>query len=398
MQRLLPAAVFVASLVSSLHPPALPAQGKPLTNPALDSLIATKMEEASIMGIGAAIIINDRVVWSQGYGYANIERTRRFTPNSVMNIGSISKTFTGVAMMRAVQDGKLLLDADINRYLPFRVINPKHPDKAITLRHLATHTSGITDRWEVYRDAYHYGGDSPVSLGTFLTDYFTTTGKHYSADNFIDAAPGTMREYSNIGAALAGWIVERAYGEPLNVLTRRFIFAPLGMTGSGWRLSEVKGPNLSTLFVSQGGATIPIPQYGLVTYPDGGVRTSVADLSKFFIALLDSGSYNGRRILSASMTAEMTRYQFDDSNRPVNFPAEDGNSGLFWRTKLNGARVGHSGNDPGVQTEMLADVSKGFGVIFFINTSVSGADQRAASAIFDAVWTWAGKLQESGGT
>jgi CubicO group peptidase (beta-lactamase class C family) len=299
-------------------------------------------------------------------------------------------------MMRAVQDGKLSLDADINSYLPFRVINPKHPDKPITLRHLATHTSGITDRWEIYRDAYHYGGDSPVALGTFLKEYFTPTGKAYSSDNFIDAAPGTKRDYSNIGAALAGWIVERAYGEPLNVLTRRFIFRPLGMTNSGWRLSEVKGPNLSTLFVSQGGTTIPIPQYGLTTYPDGGVRTSVADLSKFFIAMLDSGSYRGTRILSAPMAAEMTRFQFSDSNRPVNFPAEDGNSGLFWRTKFNGTRVGHGGNDPGVQTEMLADVSKGFGVIFFMNTSVSGTDQHAASAIFDAIWNWAGKLQESG--
>ena len=64
-----------------------------------------------------------------------------------MNSASIRKTFTGVAMMQAVQEGKLSLDQDINTYLPFKVVNPSFPDTAITLRQLATHTSGITDRW-----------------------------------------------------------------------------------------------------------------------------------------------------------------------------------------------------------------------------------------------------------
>ena len=119
------------------------------------------------------------------------------------------------------------------------------------------------------------------------------------------------------------------------------------MTRTGWFLSEVDLANHSTLFVSQNGMTIPIPHYGVTTYPDGGVRTSVADLSKFFIALLNGGEYQGARILDARMAAEMLRFQFTDANRPENYPATDGNSGLFWRTKFNGTRVGHGGNDPG---------------------------------------------------
>jgi CubicO group peptidase (beta-lactamase class C family) len=89
-----------------------------------------------------------------------------------MNVGSIAKPFTGVAMMRAVQEGKLSLDEDINQYLPFRVVNSHFPNERITLRHLATHTSGITDDEEVYAGTYHYGGDSPDSLGDFLQRYF----------------------------------------------------------------------------------------------------------------------------------------------------------------------------------------------------------------------------------
>jgi CubicO group peptidase (beta-lactamase class C family) len=365
----------------------------PRSNPSLDSLITTHMADAFIMGVGAAVIVHRQVVWMKGYGFADAARTRPFTPNTIMNVGSIAKTFTGVAMMRAVQEGKLSLDADINTYLPFTVINPHRPNTPITLRHLATHTSGITDRWQVYRDSYFFGGDSPEDLGRFLADYFTPSGRHYSRENFLDVAPGTHREYSNIGAALAGHIVERAYGEPLNVLTRRFIFTPLGMSNTGWLLSEVDLANHSTLFVSQNGVSIPIPLYGLTTYPDGGVRTSVADLSRFFIALLSGGAYQNTRILDAPIAAEMVRFQFSEANHPENYPAAEGNSGLFWRTKFNGTRVGHGGNDPGVHTEMLADLSGEVAVILFMNTSLAGPDQRASRAIFDALWAWAESLR-----
>jgi CubicO group peptidase (beta-lactamase class C family) len=360
----------------------------------IDSIIKQQMSEAGIVGVGAAIIVDKKVVWMNGYGFSDKESAAPFTPNTIMNIGSIAKPFMGVAMMQAVHEGKLSLDEDINKYLPFRVVNPHHPDEKITLRHLATHSSGITDRWEIYSGAYHYGGDSPEPLGHFLKQYFTLDGKTYSPDNFLDARPGSRRDYSNIGAGLAGYIIERAFGEPLNIYTRNHIFTPLRMTRTGWFLSEVDLANHTKLYVSQNGFVIPIPLYGGTTYPDGGVRTSVADLSKFFIALLNGGEYQGVRILDSGSTAEMLRFQFTDANRPENFPAADGNSGLFWRTKFNGTRIGHGGNDPGIQTEMLSDLSKEVGVILFINTSLSGPEERASAAISDALWKYAVSLKD----
>ncbi|HKI03677.1 MAG TPA: serine hydrolase domain-containing protein [Thermoanaerobaculia bacterium] len=394
MTMLTAAAVVALSGVSVVaaqtQPPAFP------TNAALDSLVTAQMADAGIVGLAAAVIVDRQVVWMKGYGFADWQHTRPFTPNTIMNAGSIAKPFVGVAMMRAVQEGKLSLDEDINKYLPFRVVNPHHPNERITLRHLATHTSGITDRWEVYSGTYHYGGDSPEPLGRFLEQYFTPNGKSYSRDNFLDARPGARRDYSNIGAALAGYIVERAFGEPLNVYTRKHIFTPLQMTGTGWFLSEVDLANHSTLFVSQNGQSIPILLYGGTTYPDGGIRTSVADLSRFFIALLNGGESQGVRILDAGMAAEMQRFQFTDANRPENYPAEEGNSGLFWRTKFNGTRVGHGGNDPGLQTEMLSDLTKKVGVVLFMNTSLSGPEARASSVIFDAFWKYAESLRAAG--
>lgn len=337
---------------------------------ALDRRIAERMHEGGMVGVGAAIIIDGKVAWTQGYGWADQTRGIEFTPDTVMNIGSITKTITGVAMMQAVQDGLLDLDTDINRYLPFKVVHPAFPDRPITLRQLATHTSGIRDRMSVYTRVYHYGGDAPIALGDFLADYFVPGRADYDTGNFIAQAPGTQREYSNIGAALAGYIVERVSGEAFSDYTRRRIFAPLGMQRTGWWLAEIPRDRHAALYVAQMGLAIPIPLYGMTSYPDGGARSSVADLSRFFIALLQGGTYAGQRILSADATREMLRLQFDATHHPDNVDPADKNSGLFWATKLGGTLVGHGGSDPGLKTEMLFDPDKGVGVILFTNTSL----------------------------
>jgi CubicO group peptidase (beta-lactamase class C family) len=385
------AMVSFAQIVAADEPPVAVGAASPTS---LDAVIAKQMEESGVVGIGAAIIVNRSVVWSKGYGLADNQTGAPFTTDTIMNVGSIAKTVTGVAMMLAVQEGKIDLDKDINAYLPFQVRNPHHPDAKITLRHLATHTSSITDRWAVYARTYHYGKDSPEPLGTFLETYFKPDGSNYAAENFLDARPGEVREYSNIGAALAGLIVERAYGEPLPVLTRRVVFSPLQMHRTGWLMSDVDLASHSRLYVVQNGFVIPIPLYGGTTYPDGGLRTSVADLSTFFVMLLNGGEHGGTRILDAEIAAEMTRFQFTDANRPKNFPATSGNSGLFWRTKFGGTRVGHGGSDPGIQTEMLADLSGEIGVVMLVNTSLSGDEQRATAAIFDALWEQAAAWRE----
>ena len=361
----------------------------------IDSFIAQRMEEAGIMGLGAAIIVDKKVVWMKGYGFADKERAVPFTPDTIMNIGSISKTFTGVAMMRALQEGKLSLDENINSYLPFKLINPHHPGEKITLRQLATHTSGITDRWPVYKDTYHYGG-TPEPLGEFLKSYFVPGGAYYSKDNFLNVKPGTHRDYSNIAAGLAGYIVEVAVGQKLNQYTKQRIFTPLRMDSTGWFLSEIDRARHSKLYVAQNSLTIPIPLYEGTTYPDGGVRTSVSDLSRFFIALLNDGVYEGTRILESRRVEEMLRFQYTESNKPGNVSLQETNSGLFWATKFNVTRIGHGGSDPGVKTEMLSNLARDVGVILFTNTSLSGQETRHYVAILLELWKHAEAVKKEG--
>jgi CubicO group peptidase (beta-lactamase class C family) len=387
------AAIAICLFCGSL---AVATQAPPVTTgapDALDNSIVQRMDKAGIIGLGAAIIVDRKVAWMKGYGFADRERAVPFTPDIVMNIGSISKTFTGVALMRAVEEGRLSLDEDINRYLPFKIINPQYSGEKITLRHLATHTSGITDRPSVYKTTYHYSGDAPEPLGEFLKSYFVPGGKLYSKDNFLSFRPGTHRDYSNIAAGLAGYIVEVAVGEKLNAYARKHIFSPLRMNDTAWSLSEIEPARHTKLYVAQNGLTIPIPVYEGTTYPDGGVRTSVSDLSKFFIALLNDGAYEETRILEKRSVEEMLRFQYTDSNKPGNVSLEEKNSGLFWSTKFNVTRIGHGGSDPGLKTEMLSNLARDIGVILFANTSLPDQEMRQYYDIFLEIWKHAETLK-----
>jgi CubicO group peptidase (beta-lactamase class C family) len=366
------------------------------TMSSIDSFIEEKMKESGIVGLGAAIIIDKKLMWSKGYGYADKEKGIPFTPATIMNIGSISKTFTGVCLMKAVEDKKLALDEDINTYLPFKVINPYFPNEKITLRNLATHTSGLADRYPLYDEQYFYGGDTPVQLGDFLKNYFTPTGKYYSKENFLDKKPGTYRDYSNIAAGLAGYIVEIAMGKKLNELGKQYIFKPLKMSNSGWSLAEVNLAKHSKLYDKQGDTLKNIQLYSITTYPDGGVRTSVSELVKFHIALLNDGAYNGVRILKKESVQEMQKYQFTASNKPENVDLNKLNSGIFWATKRAATQIGHAGSDPGVKTEMLSDLSKEVGVILFINTQLTEKDLlKYHFGIFDELYKYGRRLKEA---
>lgn len=363
----------------------------------IDTVIEQKMNEAGIVGIGAAIIVDKQIVWAKGYGYADKENKKPFTIDTLMNIGSISKTFTGVCLMRAVEENKVSLDEDINKYLPFKVINPYFPNEKITLRNLATHTSSLADRDPFYSDhTYHYGGDSPEQLGDFLKNYFEPTGKYYSMENFLNKKPGSYRDYSNIAAGLAGYIVEIVTGEKLNVYSRKNIFKSLKMKNTGWFLTEINRANHSKLYVKDDAGLKNIQLYGGTTYPDGGVRTSISELARFFSALLNDGMYGQVRVLKKDSVREMQRFQFTASDKPENINPAELNSGIFWATKRNVKFVGHAGSDPGVKTEMLSDLNKEVGVILFTNTGLSDRDLiKYHFGIFDELYKYGVNLRNA---
>ena len=368
---------------------------KSTTKISIDSFIENKMKETGIVGIGVSIIIDKKVAWTNGYGYADKENKIPFTTSTIMNIASISKTFTGLCIMKAVEEGKVSLDEDINKYLPFKVINPNFPNDKITLRHLATHTSGLADRYPFYTDStYFYGGSKPEPLGEFLKNYFVQGGRYYSKDNFLNAKPGTNRDYSNIGAGFAGYIIELRTGKTLNEYAKKHIFKPLKMQNSGWALNEININKHSKLYEKKGDSIVQIQFYEGTTYPDGGVRTSVQELSKFFISLLNDGKYKKTRLLKKETVEEMLRFQYSEQNKPENVKLNKVNQGIFWATKLGATRIGHNGSDPGVRTFMLSDLNKEFAVIVFFNTSLTEEDEGKFFDIYEELYKFAKDIKK----
>lgn len=347
---------------------------------ALDARLEALARDAAFPGFAVAVVDRERTLYARGFGLADRENEVPFSADTVLNIGSVSKTFIGVALMQAVADGQIDLDAAVDTYLPYKVRNPRFPKSPITLRHLATHTSGIVDREAIYDRAYSRGEVPEMALGDYLQRYLAPGGEWYRARNFGKHAPGAFYEYSNIAAALAAHVLERVTGEGFDELTTRRILEPLSMTDSGWSYAAA-GDRHARLY--DGAETVE--PYTLVTYPDGGLRTSAASLARYLTAIVAGGRLGEVRILDQESTAAMLSPQYTASGaRPRNRGPDDSDSGIFWALRANGL-VGHTGGDPGISTFMFFDPETGFGRIFLTNTEMTRARADDFKAIWDAL-------------
>jgi len=168
--------------------------------PYLDGMIPVALERASIAGAVVAVVKDGHVLFEKGYGYSDVAARRPIDPARTMfRPGSISKLFTWTAVMQLQEQGRLDLDRDINTYLDFRI--PDAFGKPITLRNIMTHTTGFEETVK------NLMADDPKMLRTL----------QHSLNDWIPERmypPGEVPSYSNYGAALAGYIVQRVSGEP----------------------------------------------------------------------------------------------------------------------------------------------------------------------------------------
>lgn len=347
----------------------------------LDEALAQQQARSDLPGFCAAIVDADGALYQNGFGFADVAAKRRYTADTVQPIASVSKTLIGVALMKAVEQGLFTLDTHVNDVLPFKVVHPRFPDRPITLRQLATHTSGIVDRAAVYEKAYEQSAAPRTSLKEFLVAYFDKKGRYYDRRNFADTAPGEAFGYSNIGAALAGYAIEAKSGMSYADYTRKFILEPARMASSGWSLDEARNDN-ATLYEAKGK---PYPTYSLVTYPDGGLHTSCADLGRF-LAQVIAGRRGGSGLLATASFEAMLAPQFDPARPPKGVDAKHPNSGIFWMF-LGDGEIAHYGGDPGVSTFMAFDPKTGLGRILLANIGGEDAMTKALAGQMKNLWT-----------
>lgn len=355
----------------------------------LDDFIKDQISTAHIPGLAACIIKDNQLVWSNGYGWANIEKKVPMSVDNIMNIGSISKTFTATAVMQLWEKGKFKLDDNVNDYIDFTVKNPRFPDAIITFRQLLTHRSSIKDG-PAYGESYSCG-DPTITLENWIKEYFIPGGAYYNKEeNFHawkpgekGALPSRPRSYTNVGFGLLGYLVETISGTDFGDYTNAHIFEPLGMKETSWFLRDLdvskyaipytyesKGRLRGGLLQEKGiqektdqeERFLPNCLYSFPNYPDGLVRTSVNQLARFLMANMNNGLYRKKRILK------------EDTIRNMLSDDHFGRGLCWYKSKSeSGEEVwGHGGGDPGISTVMLFRPSDRVGVIVFVNTSGAG--------------------------
>ena len=212
-------------------------------------------DEELLVGFSVAIFDAEGTLYQKGFGYADTEKQIKYTAHTIQNIASISKTFSGIALLKAQELGLLDLDDPINKHLSFEVINPYHPEEEITIRQVASHTSSIQDRGWWYgfncyvleekkkrgekKKIYFSNPDKMLSLGEFYQSYLKKGGKNYKKKSFTKHKPGDYYEYSNIASALGAYIIELTSGQNFKDFTQRYIFDPLDMSSTGWSFDDV---------------------------------------------------------------------------------------------------------------------------------------------------------------
>ncbi|MDF2902058.1 MAG: beta-lactamase, partial [Phenylobacterium sp.] len=184
----------------------------------LDGFVPYALERADAAGAVVAVVKDGQPLLVKGYGYADVDAGRLMTGDlTVIRPGSVSKLFTWTAVMQLVEQGKIDLDRDVNAYLDFKL--PARPDGPITMRRLMTHTPGFE---ETVGGLLFYDPQSLEPLGVTL--------KRWTPQRIFPA--GSTPAYSNYGAALAGYIVQRVSGQPYEAYVERNILKPLGMDHS----------------------------------------------------------------------------------------------------------------------------------------------------------------------
>ena len=337
---------------------AAPPAGAPQLTPAdveafLDGVVPLQLAREDIAGATVAIVKDGKVIFSKGYGYSDVAAKKPVMPETTMfRPGSVSKLFTWTAVMQLVEQGKLDLDRDVNDYIDFKI--PDAFGKPITLKNLLTHTPGFEEQ---IKDLITNRVETP-NLGNYLKNHIP--GRIFP--------PGTVPAYSNYGAALAGYIVERVSGEPFDQYVQNHIFKPLGMTHSTFDqpLPADLAPNMSNGYKIA--SEKPEPFETVTPAPAGSLSSSAIDMAQFMIAHLQNGKYGDTQILKPE-TAELMHSRLFGLD-----PAANAMAYGFYEETHNGHRIiGHAGDTECFHSDLHLILDSGVG--FFISYNSAGRGQ-----------------------
>ncbi len=360
-----PASATASEKPTAANPPSAPrALERADLEPFFDGIIPLQLERSDVAGATVLVMKNGKDLLRKGYGFSDVSKKKPVDPETTMfRLASISKLFTWISVMQLVEQGKLDIDADVNKYLDFQIA-PAF-GKPITLRNLMTHTGGFE---EEIRDILLTDPKKATPLREFLMG-------NQPRRIF---PPGEVPAYSNYGVGLAGYIVQRTSGEPFEQYVAEHIFQPLGMKHSSFY--QPLAEDLSS-FASNGYQNnTEKPAVGFEMFspaPAGGVSSTAPDMGRFAQALLNGGAWEGHRILKTETLNAMWTKQFGTSDA---LPAMCMGFYQTWRNGLH--FIGHDGDLIAFHSMFLLEPQEK--LVIFISYNSAGSANKTRTEILTA--------------
>jgi CubicO group peptidase (beta-lactamase class C family) len=335
--------------------------------------LAERMKQYGINGVSIAVVHNYKIEWARGYGYADISEKRPVTEFTLFQAASISKSLNSLGVLKLVQEKKLDLNADINKYLiswkfPY---DEKYNDKKITIANLLSHTGGLTIHGF---PGYSRGDTLPILPQILDGQKPANTGAVRSSSE-----PGKNVNYSGGGTTITQLIVMDITRQPYEVFMKKNVLDPLGMTASSFIQPPEKGKEklLATGYKVDGSEVAG--KYHI--YPEqaaAGLWTNPTDLCKYIIET--QLSYKGES--SRVLTPEMTRLRLT----PV---LEDAALGTFVNSRVTGSYkyFNHNGGNEGFSCTSIGCRDSGEGVVIMTNSDNSSILEEIANSVA-SVYNW----------
>lgn len=352
----------------------------------IDSLI----DREKMPSFTAGIVANGELVWNKGWGASTVD--------TIYAINSMTKTFTATSILQLYDRGLIGLDDDVNEYLSFNLRHPDYPDTPITVRMLLTHQSGLNHRTDIFDD-YTLSEEfldfmiamdmravnktvQDVPHVKFYGELVDPEGDFYTPDVWTVNKPGKKYSYSNIGFDILTLIVESVTGMDYPDYLRENVLDPLGMNSTVFSIHELPErqavPNERLYGVFQK-TMLELPLYGRTMYGAGGLRSTVKDISRFMIALMNNGTHGGYQLLQPETVALMKSTQVSlqlgegdalQVKNGLGLSMLDDEPCRYWNHEINlrGA-MGHGGSNPGMSSGMwfVEDANGTYGIITMTN-------------------------------
>lgn len=321
---------------------------------AIDAYVANQMNSLGIPGMALGIIQGDQIIHLRGYGVAD-ETGRPVTVQTPFRIGSITKSFTALAVMQLAEAGKIELDAPVRRYLPWFRAADEAASAKITVRHLLNQTSGLST---LAGNAYW---DKQDGLEAAVRNLRTVKLSQPVGEGF---------QYSNINYTIAGLVVEAASGQPYADYIAQHIFAPLAMRHSYTTPAPALADGLAMGHLySMGRMVADIGVEPPAYQPAGFVSTSVEDMSRFAVAQLNGGRYGSATVLSAKGIAQLHHPAIPVG--AIHAGLKDTHYGMGWVIgPINGTpAIWHNGDTGRFHAMLIMAPERGTGIVLLANAS-----------------------------